>query len=61
MADPEDNSDSVTADDVAAAAGVSRWTVARAFKKDASISRQSRERVIAAAEALGYAPDLMAS
>ena len=61
MADPEDSTDTVTADHVAAAAGVSRWTVARAFKKDASISRQSRERVIAAAEALGYAPDLMAS
>lgn len=56
-----DNPDSVTADDVAAAAGVSRWTVARAFKKDASISRASRERVLAAAEALGYAPDLLAS
>ncbi|MFN4128432.1 MAG: LacI family DNA-binding transcriptional regulator [Paracoccaceae bacterium] len=52
---------SVTADDVAEAAGVSRWTVARAFKKDASISRQARERVLAAAEALGYAPDLLAS
>ena len=61
MASSDDTTDSVTADDVAAAAGVSRWTVARAFKKDASISRQSRERVIAAAEALGYAPDLMAS
>lgn len=51
----------VTADDVAAAAGVSRWTVARAFKKDASISRSSRERVLAVAEKLGYAPDLVAS
>lgn len=57
----DDLNDSVTADDVAAAAGVSRWTVARAFKKDASISRKSRERVLAAAEALGYAPDLLAS
>ena len=31
-----------TADDVAAQAGVSRWTVARAFKKDAPISPASR-------------------
>lgn len=58
---PQPSDDSVTADDVAAAAGVSRWTVARAFKKDASISRKSREKVIAAAERLGYAPDLLAS
>lgn len=57
----DDLNDSVTADDVAAAAGVSRWTVARAFKKDASISRKARERVLAAAETLGYAPDLLAS
>ncbi|WP_444738172.1 LacI family DNA-binding transcriptional regulator [Paracoccus sp. NSM] len=60
MDDMQDNG-AVTADDVAAAAGVSRWTVARAFKKDASISRKSREKVLAAAEALGYAPDLLAS
>ena len=32
----------VTADDVAAAAGVSRWTVNRAFKKEASISPATR-------------------
>ncbi|MFN3525829.1 MAG: LacI family DNA-binding transcriptional regulator [Paracoccus sp. (in: a-proteobacteria)] len=61
MDDGQGNAGTVTADDVAAAAGVSRWTVARAFKKDASISRGSRERVLAAAEALGYAPDLLAS
>jgi len=51
----------ITADDVAAAAGVSRWTVNRAFKKDASISPASREKVITAAQALGYVPDLRAS
>lgn len=51
----------VTADDVAAAAGVSRWTVNRAFKKDASISAKSREKVMAAAKALGYVPDLRAA
>ncbi|TPE48945.1 LacI family DNA-binding transcriptional regulator [Amaricoccus solimangrovi] len=50
-----------TADDVAALAGVSRWTVARAFKKDASISQKSRRKVMAAAEKLGYVPDLLAA
>ncbi len=52
---------SVTADDVAEAAGVSRWTVARAFKRHASISEKSRKKVLAVSEALGYAPDLLAS
>ena len=51
----------VTADDVAALAGVSRWTVNRAFKKDASISAKSREKVMTAAETLGYVPDLLAT
>lgn len=51
----------VTADDVATEAGVSRWTVNRAFKKNASISVRSREKVLAAAERLGYVPDLHAS
>ncbi len=52
---------SVTADDVAAAVGVSRWTVGRAFRKDASISEKSRKKVLTAAQALGYAPDLLAA
>lgn len=51
----------VTADDVAQAAGVSRWTVNRAFKKAASISPATRARVMAAADSLGYAPDLGAA
>ena len=51
----------MTADDVAAAAGVSRWTVGRAFRKDASISAKSREKVLEAAEQLGYVPDLLAA
>jgi len=51
----------VTADDVAAMAGVSRWTVARAFKKDGSISPKSRKRVMEASEQLGYVPDLSAA
>lgn len=52
---------SITADDVAALAGVSRWTVNRAFKKDASISLKSREKVMKAAQHLGYVPDLLAT
>ncbi|MCR8726079.1 LacI family DNA-binding transcriptional regulator [Frigidibacter sp. ROC022] len=51
----------VTADDVARRAGVSRWTVNRAFKKDASISARSREKVLSAAAELGYVPDLLAA
>lgn len=53
--------ETVTADDVATLAGVSRWTVNRAFKKDASISKKSREKVMLAAETLGYVPDLLAA
>ncbi|PHQ71486.1 MAG: LacI family transcriptional regulator [Paracoccus sp.] len=56
-----DSFDNVTADDVAVAAGVSRWTVNRAFKKDASISPKTRARVITAAQSLGYVPDLSAA
>ncbi len=51
----------VTADHVAEAAGVSRWTVNRAFKKDASISPKTRSKVMEAAESLGYVPDLRAA
>ncbi|PRY74507.1 DNA-binding LacI/PurR family transcriptional regulator [Yoonia maritima] len=54
-------SENVTADDVAVAAGVSRWTVNRAFKKDASISPMTREKVMQAASQLGYLPDLRAA
>lgn len=54
-------SENVTADDVAQAAGVSRWTVNRAFKKDASISPKTRDRVMEAADSLGYVPDLRAA
>lgn len=56
-----DQPQNVTADDVAAAAGVSRWTVNRAFRKEASISARTREKVMTAAETLGYVPDLRAA
>ncbi|TDS80832.1 LacI family DNA-binding transcriptional regulator [Amnibacterium kyonggiense] len=42
--------------DVAAAAGVSRQTVTRAMNGMAGISAATKERVLAAAEALGYRP-----
>jgi len=51
----------VTAEDVAKLAGVSRWTVNRAFKQDASISKKSLQKVLLAAEQLNYHPDLLAS
>lgn len=54
-------SENITADDVAQEAGVSRWTVNRAFRKDASISKKSLEKVRIAAERLGYVPDLRAA
>lgn len=57
----KDQDSPITADDVAALAGVSRWTVNRAYRKDASISDKSREKVKKAAEALGYMPDLLAT
>lgn len=61
MANEGPDQGSITADDVAALAGVSRWTVNRAFKKGASISERSRAKVAAAAKQLGYVPDLLAS
>lgn len=49
-----------TAEDVAAEAGLSRWTVNRAFVPGSNISERSRERVLAVAERLGYHPNLLA-
>lgn len=50
----------VTASDVAQLAGVSKWTVSRAFTEGASISPEARERVLQAATKLGYRPNLLA-
>ncbi|MGU7778900.1 LacI family DNA-binding transcriptional regulator [Burkholderia sp. PU8-34] len=50
----------VTASDVAARAGVSRSAVSRAFSPTASIAPATRERVMAAARALGYQVNLIA-
>lgn len=50
----------VTAGDVAALAGVSKWTVSRAFTPGASISDTARQQVMRAAKTLGYRPNLLA-
>ncbi|QEM80978.1 LacI family DNA-binding transcriptional regulator [Halomonas binhaiensis] len=50
----------VTANDVAEKAGVSKWTVSRAYTPGAYISPDSRKRVMKAAEELGYRPNLLA-
>ncbi len=47
--------------DIAKATGVSPMTVSRAFRQDASVSAETREAVMRAAEALGYVFDSTAS
>ncbi|MGX7875215.1 LacI family DNA-binding transcriptional regulator [Mesorhizobium sp. ORM6] len=49
-----------TARDVAEQAGVSKWTVIRAFTPGASITESSRAKVMAVAEKLNYRPNLLA-
>jgi LacI family transcriptional regulator len=49
-----------TAREVAAAAGVSKWTVQRAFTEGASIAEDAKRRVLEAAAALNYTPNLLA-
>lgn len=50
----------VTAKEVALRAGVSKWTVSRAFTDGASISPKTLERVMSAASELGWRPNLLA-
>lgn len=50
----------VTAQQVAALAGVSMSAVSRAFTPGASASARTRDKVMAAARALGYQPNLLA-
>ena len=45
---------------VAEIAGVSAMTVSRALKSEAPISKETRERVLAAVNRIGYVPDLSA-
>lgn len=49
-----------TAEDVAKEAGVSRWTVTRAYTEGSNISKKSRDLVLAVADRLGYRPNLLA-
>lgn len=49
-----------TAQNVADLAGVSKWTVIRAFTPGASITDISRQKVLAAADTLNYRPNLLA-
>ena len=49
-----------TAKEVAEAAGVSKWTVIRAFTPGASIAEKSRAKVMAVAQELNYSPNLLA-
>ncbi|MCW5642127.1 MAG: LacI family DNA-binding transcriptional regulator [Rhodoferax sp.] len=49
-----------TSYDVASRAGVSQAVVSRAFQADAPIAPATRERVLAAAQALGYQPNAVA-
>ena len=49
-----------TAQEVAQLAGVSKWTVIRAFTPGASITEVSRAKVMAAAEQMNYRPNLLA-
>ncbi len=46
--------------DVASAAGVSRMTVSRALKKNSSISKETRERILKVVREMNYVPDQMA-
>lgn len=49
-----------TAKEVAEAAGVSKWTVIRAFTPGASITDASKQKVLEAAKTLNYSPNLLA-
>jgi DNA-binding LacI/PurR family transcriptional regulator len=49
-----------TAQQVADLAGVSKWTVIRAFSEGKSITEDSRAKVLKAAEELKYSPNLLA-
>src|SRR5665213_4612969 len=53
-------SQSPTEADVAALAGVSQSAVSRAFTPGASVSAETRKKVLGAARRLGYHPNLIA-
>lgn len=51
----------VTLKDVAEKAGVSRSAVSRSFTEGASVSHETRKKVMRAAKSLGYHPNVLAS
>ena len=53
-------SKTVTMEDVAKAAGVSRMTVSRALRADGSVSENTRERILKIVNKMNYLPDQMA-
>ncbi len=59
-ASPAPTARDVTSYDVARHAGVSQSAVSRCFNPGASISKATRNKVLAAAEALGYRPNAIA-
>lgn len=60
IADPPRGARAVTSYDVAREAGVSQSAVSRCFSEGASISKATRAKVMAAADALGYRPNAIA-
>lgn len=50
----------ITLHDVAAQAGVSTMTASRALSGEGSVSRRTKHKVLAAADALGYVPNVSA-
>jgi DNA-binding LacI/PurR family transcriptional regulator len=56
----EPSSKKVTASDVAKRAGVSKWTVSRAFTDGASIAPKVRDHIRGLAAEMGYSPNLLA-
>ncbi len=54
------NSRSVTAEDVAKLAGVSRATVSRTFSNNSSVAQKTREKILQAASELGYQVNFLA-
>lgn len=54
------NPTSITLHDVAERAGVSTMTASRAITGEGAVSRRSKHKVMAAAEALGYVPNVSA-
>lgn len=60
MAEKKTKRQKVTASDVASRAGVSKWTVSRAFIPGASVSEKARENILTIARELGYRPNLLA-